>query len=206
MLFLGHLGIGAKLVAPWTAGIRRRWVFLGAILPDLIDKPLYYGMVWATGLKGVDLGLISGTRTFGHSAAFVLLIAILAGISQSRILAGIVFGAMSHLLIDNIGDLYFHPGAEQASKLALLFPLMGWRFPITPYDGMADHGAGSLNPWNLGGEILGALVLGWDYWKMKHEPELLEDLKKRRWFFRRMRLKRRGFRSRLVSWDEDSNS
>jgi hypothetical protein len=47
MFFFGHLGVGATLVRPWKERLPFRWVLLGAVLPDLIDKPLYYGLSWA---------------------------------------------------------------------------------------------------------------------------------------------------------------
>src|SRR5437773_12231367 len=56
MFLLGHLGIGLGLawLLSWKFPIRidYRWVLFGAILPDLIDKPLgfltgLYSRLWA---------------------------------------------------------------------------------------------------------------------------------------------------------------
>ncbi|MBI5201898.1 MAG: metal-dependent hydrolase, partial [Elusimicrobia bacterium] len=41
MIFFGHLGLGDALAAPVRRGLPRRWVLLGTVLPDLLDKPLY---------------------------------------------------------------------------------------------------------------------------------------------------------------------
>ena len=74
MFLLGHLGIGRELVKPFSKGLPLAGIFLGTILPDLIDKPLYYSLAVITHKWGSELGLISGTRTFGHTAAFLLLL------------------------------------------------------------------------------------------------------------------------------------
>src|SRR4051812_43545813 len=104
MFVFGHLGIGSKLATPWAQGLPRRWLLVGTLLPDLIDKPLYYGLSFATGKSGTDLGLISGTRTFGHTALFLVLLALGSIIRRSRILAALALGTATHLLIDNFGD------------------------------------------------------------------------------------------------------
>src|SRR4051812_43796707 len=67
MFALGHVGIGRRLVPRYRAfTARERWIFaLGALLPDLIDKPLYYIPSWITGKRGAELGLIAGTHSFG---------------------------------------------------------------------------------------------------------------------------------------------
>src|SRR5438876_766918 len=67
MFLLGHLGIGLGLawLLSWKSPTRidYRWVLFGAILPDLIDKPLGF-------LAGLD------SRLWAHT--FLLLFAILA--------------------------------------------------------------------------------------------------------------------------------
>src|SRR5207245_8990653 len=67
MFVLGHLGIGSWLAARRVRADSIAWLLFGAVLPDLIDKPLYYALSFATGRHGAALGLISSTRTFGHT-------------------------------------------------------------------------------------------------------------------------------------------
>ena len=70
MFALGHLGIGKKLAArPFRhfSPAERRAFFVGALLPDLIDKPLYYIPAWLTGKEGAAAGILSGTHLFAHS-------------------------------------------------------------------------------------------------------------------------------------------
>lgn len=169
MFVLGHLGVGATLVQPWSAGLRRRWIFLGTLAPDLIDKPLYYGLSFSTGRSGADLGLVSGTRTFGHTAIVLLVIAGLAAWRRSRVLAAVTLGAATHLFLDNLGDLFAEPKLPGERTVdVLLFPLLGARFPDLPFTGPGGHLLLLLQPYTIGGEIVGALLLGWMAWKHAH--------------------------------------
>ncbi len=88
MFVLGHLGIGKRLAAhPYRrfSRVDKRAFFVGALLPDLIDKPLYYGWSWLTGKHGAEAGLISGTHLFGHTGLFLLALArSRAGHARSR--------------------------------------------------------------------------------------------------------------------------
>lgn len=130
MFLFGHLGIGSRLV-----DFRRRkfaWIplFLGALFPDLVDKVLYYGLVAVTGKRGRELGLISGTRTFGHSLIFLLLVtgALVGATRRSRgrpsqsadqdllrlgegqrlksVTRAFALGWASHLILDFAGDVF----------------------------------------------------------------------------------------------------
>ena len=74
MFALGHLGIGKKLAArPFRrfSAVERRAFFIGALLPDLIDKPLYYIPAWLTGRHGAAAGILSGTHLFAHTGLFL---------------------------------------------------------------------------------------------------------------------------------------
>jgi membrane-bound metal-dependent hydrolase YbcI (DUF457 family) len=195
MFILGHLGIGSRLVKPWTRGLRLRWVFLGTLLPDLIDKPLYYGGVWLTGRRGADLGLISGTRTFGHTALFLLGLTGVAVWKRSRFLAAVCFGVASHLFLDNLGDYFGARGHGIGTEYALLFPLLGAKFPVMPYDNLKQQLSSVIHPYILIGEVLGGLLLAWEYWKRKHRQEIFASLEERRWL--------RARRKRLHKTDQD---
>ena len=78
MFVLGHLGVGKKLAArPYRQFSRldKRAFFVGALLPDLIDKPLYYVPAWLTGRRGAAAGILSGTHLFAHTGLFLLVVA-----------------------------------------------------------------------------------------------------------------------------------
>lgn len=167
MFILGHMGIGSKLASPWSKGLPLQWVFLGTLLPDLIDKPLYYSLSFITGTHGAQLGLISGTRTFGHTALFLMFLVIFAFFKHSRSLAALAIGTMTHLFLDNIVEHFLPPPIDLA-HLALLFPLQGVRFPVYPFGGFKDHLLSLTNTVTFAAELLGGGILAWDYWKARH--------------------------------------
>jgi hypothetical protein len=86
MFVLGHLGIGKKLAArPYRrfSHSDKRAFFLGALLPDLVDKPLYYGFAWLTGKPGAA-GTFSGTHLFAHTGLFLAVLAVAGWVTRSR--------------------------------------------------------------------------------------------------------------------------
>ena len=159
MLPLGHLGIGSRLLGPWRTRFDARLLFLGCLLPDLIDKPLYYALSLATGRNGAALGLISGTRTVGHTALFCLLLALLA--LRWPGFGAVAAGVATHLLLDNLGDLLGPPvPLERLTVLALVFPALGVRFPIAPFTDLADHVLRNLtSAYTMAGELIGFGIL-----------------------------------------------
>ena len=154
-------------MAPFTKGLPQTWVLLGTLLCDLIDKPLYYSLAWLTGKTGTDLGLISGTRTFGHSALFALGFALAAAMRKSKILAAITLGVCSHLLLDKFTDIlngYYQPNSQPksyAETSALLWPFTGSRFPEGHFHSLMEHVSSLDQNWMLYSEILGLAVLLW---------------------------------------------
>lgn len=158
MFVLGHLGLGkAVALRPYRHFTRRdRRIFLaGALLPDLLDKPLYYGAAWWTGRQGGAIGLISGTHTFGHTGLFLLTLTGIAVITRSSAARALALGVATHYLLDVIGLSLDHH--------TILWPLCGWRFPFYPFSGLGQHLSTILRPVTLAGEVLGAAVLWWDH-------------------------------------------
>ena len=168
MFVLGHLGIGSFLAARRVRAEQLAWLLVGTVLPDAIDKPLYYALVLATGRRGADLGLISGTRTFGHT---LLLAVLLWLVLPRRIGTPLSIGIATHLFLDELGDVasalfpilgtHGRPGTISA----ILFPLLGPHFPISPYRSALEHAESLANGYVVAGEILGAVLLVWQ-WRM----------------------------------------
>jgi hypothetical protein len=163
---LGHLGLGKKIAARpyrrWSA-FEKRAFFLGALLPDLIDKPLFYIPLWVTGRRGAAAGMLSGTHLFAHTGLFLLALVIAALIARSRPVRAVAIGVATHFALDCLG-LSMGLGT-------LLWPLFGWHFPSYPFRSLGQHLATILNPVTLAGELLGAAVLWWDYRKARrHRP------------------------------------
>ena len=189
MFVLGHMGIGSRLASPWAAKLPRTWLLFGTVLPDLIDKPLFYANVWLHSREAAAESLICGTRTLGHTGIFLfLLLLATAAVSSKRKgfapLAAVTIGAATHLLLDNVGDRIEGVSDSSAFK-ALIFPFSG-SFGGVPFDGPVDHLRSHLRPFTIGSEAIGLAFLAWDRWKRSHRSELLGG-----WAARRRARKRR---------------
>lgn len=159
MFALGHLGIGKKIATrPYRrfSPVEKRAFFLGALLPDLIDKPVFYIPFWITHRRG---DVLSGTHLFAHTGLFLLALVIAALISRSLLVRAVAIGVATHFVLDCVG-LSMGLGT-------LLWPLFGWHFPAFPFKNLGQHLATILNPVTLAGEVLGAAVLWWDWRKAR---------------------------------------
>jgi hypothetical protein len=149
MFVLGHVGIGRALLHPWRDRLPLVPLSLGTLLPDLIDKPLYYSRLWP---------YITSTRTFGHTGLLVLALAGAGVLFESRVLKALAAGVTTHLFLDFAGDL--PGGLEQSSTLiAALWPLSGGRFSTFYLPSVTAH-AWLLLSWpTLASELLGGGLL-----------------------------------------------
>ncbi len=155
MFALGHLGLGKTIAArPYRRFSRteRRAFFLGTLLTDLIDKPLFYIPFWITGRRGETL---SGTHLFAHTGLFLLVLVGAALVTRSSPLRALTIGVATHFALDCVG-LSLGVGT-------LLWPLLGWNFPTFPFKNLGHHLATILNPITLAGELAGAAILWRDY-------------------------------------------
>lgn len=167
MFIFGHLGIGSKLAGPFSKKLPRKALLLGTLLPDLIDKPLFYGRQIFYNTFHFFWGTISNTRTFGHTGLLTLAFSGLAYKYKSRVFTAITLGMITHLFIDNVGD-YFDSKLTTEGLITLLWPLFGLQFPPSPYMALSNHIKDLLNSWNLYGECIGFGILTWDYHKTHH--------------------------------------
>ncbi len=178
MLILAHLGNGAML-ARLLAGrkgmeLPLRWLLVGTLLPDLVDKPAYLLAVVLTGRRGAELGILSGTRTFGHTLVFVLAwIAVgwwiwrRSGRKTGLVLATLGLGAATHLVLDLLDNwLGGSKGIWEAGVRGIFFPFLGMAFPIDPNTSEAEHLTRSFGQIHiLIFEIIGALLLMMEFWR-----------------------------------------
>jgi hypothetical protein len=165
MFVLGHLGIGKRLAArPFRlfSPVDKRAFFVGALLPDLIDKPLYYVPTWLTGKHGAAAGILSGTHLFAHTGLFLLVLTVTGLVTRSRPLRAMAIGVATHLVLDFVG-LSMNLGT-------LLWPLFGWHFPTYPFKSLTQHLRTIFNPIAFIGETLGAAILWSDYRKARRRP------------------------------------
>lgn len=161
MYVFGHLGLGYLAVKPFKKGLPALPLLAGTVLPDLIDKPLYYFAAWWTGAHGRDVGLISGTRTFGHTLLFLLTLTAIAYWQRRRsaIWAALAFGVATHLFFDNAIDVLTHRSSSDPSFMALLWPLRDGLFPAYPFRDVREQLRNGLLPAYAAAELAGLVVL-----------------------------------------------
>ena len=167
MLILGHLGFSLAATKVGEGAYKRvsnrrfrsaaklidyRILAVGAMLPDIIDKPLAT-LVLTEALDGV-------TRNLGHTLLFSLsLFVIWAVVSRRRrnFLFPLAVGSGLHLLLDG---MFSNPNT-------LLWPFLGWEFSEA---GRVDELFSGLPipwslPWNVSwlafSELVGSLFIVW---------------------------------------------
>jgi len=155
MFVLGHAGIGSQLISrkyPY-------WIVIaGAIFPDLLDKPIFYIRYFMHGENLTALGLISGTRTFGHICWIWILLYFIFHHYKNIKVQAFCLGAITHVGLDLLAAALFgHDFLLQFS--GMMFPFLGFQFPPYPFLGMKDHlnSVRSVHIWV--GEVIGAILL-----------------------------------------------
>jgi hypothetical protein len=124
-----------------------RWVLVGSLLPDLLDKPV--GSI-----------LFNDTfethRLFAHSVLFpvaallVVIVVTARGTALRKGLIGLVIGSLVHLVLD----------AAWADPEAFWWPLFGLDFPHVADSGFSDLVRAMVtNPWVWIGEATGIAYL-----------------------------------------------
>lgn len=127
MFIFGHIGITLgifyllnRLFPEKNIPVNFKWIAFGALLPDLIDKPLGRIVLAET---------IGSGRIFAHTLLFGILLGLIAyyafyrkGWTIPLIVAGASF---CHLLEDQMWN----------SPRAFLWPFLGWEFPRDTFSG-----------------------------------------------------------------------
>jgi membrane-bound metal-dependent hydrolase YbcI (DUF457 family) len=72
MLPFSHLGIGGMMAKPFSKRLPLKWLLLGTLLPDLIDKPIFFGMGIIAYLD--HHGWVRGKRGVAHSLLFLVIL------------------------------------------------------------------------------------------------------------------------------------
>ena len=172
MFVLGHIGIGRRLATRRYAAFSRRdrWIFvLGTVLPDLLDKPLYYIPSWITGKEGEALGIIAGTHSFGHTLLFLVTLLVTWRALRTRHpnpaagVGALAIGVATHLVLDTLG-------LTMDTKTAF-WPFLGWQFTPFRHHGLGQHLMTVFRPVTLAGELIGGALLAWDLWHdRRHRP------------------------------------
>jgi membrane-bound metal-dependent hydrolase YbcI (DUF457 family) len=174
-----------------------RWLLLGTLLPDLIDKPLYYGLKFAIDPSHTVPSIVTGTRTFGHTG--LLLVTLLGGAlafgkhpTRRGRFAALAVGMATHLFLDAVADRLTPPlpgyVREPSTLMALLFPYYG-RFARIPFEDATAHLRSHLRGFTLSMEVVGLILLSWELWTRERSREILTEWRRR---FRSVRDRRSG--------------
>jgi inner membrane protein len=117
-MFLWHVGL-TILIGRYVfrdPKMDLRWLALGSILPDVIDKPI---------ASILFNGTFHTHRVYGHTLLFPVVLMLAAsiatrrGTTARRAMLALVIGSFVHLLLD---------GAWTTPE-AFLWPFFGWTFP-----------------------------------------------------------------------------
>jgi hypothetical protein len=150
MFVFGHVGIGRAMLTRWTARLPVLPLAVGMLLPDLIDKPLYYSRLFA---------FITCTRTFGHTGLLLAALAAAAYAFRSRTLGALSAGIATHLLLDCAFD--WPPfGPESSAWIALTWPFYSREFALYYFPSIASHAARLLSLTTIAGEVMGLILIG----------------------------------------------
>jgi inner membrane protein len=143
-------------------GLDLRFIVIGSLLPDIIDKPIgryFFNNTFGTG------------RLFGHTLLFAILL-FMAGFLiafkyKNSFMLMLAFGTFAHLILD---------GMWQAPKV-LLWPLLGFSFekatPI-PFGTYLWNLVRQLfkTPWVGIPEFIAAIIILWFLWLLLRQKKL----------------------------------
>lgn len=177
MIFFGHLGITTAVVKVYDSisykgkavikkvPIDYRFILLGSILPDIIDKPIGAYFFRST---------FHNSRIFAHTLLFSTVL-ILWGVyllfkrrSNSVLLLGI--GSLIHLILDS---MWLYPAI-------LLWPYFGLRFPQRAEGNWIQSNIDRLftDPTYFLPEIIGFIVIAYYFIKLIKNKKLMKFIKK----------------------------
>jgi hypothetical protein len=149
MFPLAHLGIGSAITRLCPVKLPFRWVLVGTVLPDLIDKPIFF--VLSRGFP--EAGWEAGKRDFAHTLVFLSLLAAFSRARKSPALWAITAGTATHLVLDVISKSTAGSSTALGSLRVLFWPLAGWSFPTL------SHGMHGIEIWSFELIGFGLLVL-----------------------------------------------
>jgi len=133
----------------------------GCLLPDLIDKPLYYLLPHNP--------LILGSRTFGHSGLFFLGLLLLALVARRPWAWALFAGVATHFTLDIGGEVFTGADPDSSIWRAIFWPALG-AFQPAHFETIAGHLRLSFhNAWVVGGEMVGGAIL-LRAWLLRRRP------------------------------------
>jgi hypothetical protein len=138
MFPLAHLGIGSALTRLSPVKLPVRWVLVGTMLPDIIDKPIFFALSRCCSEDGWE----AGKRGFAHTLVFLVLLAAASQARKSKALWALTAGTATHLALDVISKSTQGSATALGSLRVLFWPLAGWSFPTLSHGmhGMEIYG------------------------------------------------------------------
>lgn len=165
-MILWHLGVTVLIVRYVfrDPNMDLRWIAVGSILPDVLDKPV--GSILFHDTFGTH-------RLAAHALVFpvvllgVVMMATRRATAGRRAAIGVVIGCFVHLLLDGVWT----------SPEAFLWPLFGLEFPSVPgSDFVTLLGDMLQSPFVWAGEAIGAGYLGILWRRQLREPGAVRRL------------------------------
>jgi hypothetical protein len=166
MFILAHIGIGRTITRPWSARLPVVPFVVGALLPDVIDKPLFYAHLFSG---------ITATRTIAHTGLFAAAVGAIALFTRSRAWMAVALGVASHLLLDCLMDTMSHD--PHSAIVALGWPFLYRRFASFPFRSPVEH---LQRLWNLPvllTETLGLVLIAWEF-LARQRREIVQDARR----------------------------
>ena len=160
MFPLGHVGIGTHLIPrPLREKLSWRWLALGCLLPDVIDKPVWLVAQW----MGAESRLFDTARMFGHTAFFLVALVVAAWRWRMPWLVALAYGVPTHFFLDVLTDAAMGGGfGVWKSWIAWPWEIPRLRILLSASPG-EELGAELTSRVYLAGECIGSALLIWDY-------------------------------------------
>jgi hypothetical protein len=146
----GHIGVGRVLARPWIRRLPAIPLVTGTLLPDLIDKPLYYLRMSS---------FISCTRTFGHTGIFLIGLTAFAILRRSRVIGALAVGVATHLFLDGLMSAFGHE-SDDSALIALTWPFLHRSFAHHSFSSIGNHVQSLLVTPVIAAEIVGLALIG----------------------------------------------
>lgn len=140
MFVLGHAGIATGCVHALDRKADLRWIPIVALLPDLLDKPIWLFVPWIAN---------GWSRSVAHSVTGLAVFALFS-IRRFRERAWpFIFAYASHLVLDR---MWWDP-------TILVWPYYGIQLPPYAFDHTELWWQKFTDLWTMGGEAIGAAIL-----------------------------------------------
>lgn len=150
MFPFAHFGIGTAVTRAVSNKLPFRWILLGTMLPDFIDKPVFF--ILGSIKYFQRLGWEPGKRGFAHTLIFFLILIGIARFRRSPAWYALAMGVLTHQILDIVSKSFGGDFSPFGGFQVFLWPFLGWAFPTLSY-GM--HG---MMIWGLEAVGIGLLV------------------------------------------------